>query len=163
MEFSPLEENGVVVVRGTGGGTRSGASVGTVGGAEGVVRAALLRHREQAPVGSEKTIVMRRSGVAVDLLSECVRRVAEAVVNAGVRNKCDQFPKTSEEKAAVKEGFLQRGAIPGVIGCMDGRLIAIIAPKGERNAAFVCRKDYYAENCLFICDADMRILTVYPM
>ncbi|KAH7978295.1 hypothetical protein HPB49_005133 [Dermacentor silvarum] len=88
--------------------------------------------------------------------SECVRRVAEAVVNSGVRNKCDHFPKTSEEKAAVKEGFLRRGAIPGVIGCTDGSLIAIIAPKGDR-------KGYYAENFMFICDADMRILTVYPM
>ncbi|KAH7936517.1 hypothetical protein HPB49_000558 [Dermacentor silvarum] len=25
------------------------------------------------------------------------------------------------------------------------------------------RKGYYAENCMFICDADMRILTVYPV
>ncbi|KAH7949864.1 hypothetical protein HPB49_016328 [Dermacentor silvarum] len=64
----------------------------------------------------------RRSGVAVDR--------ERAIVNAGVRNKCDHFPKTSEEKAAVKEGFLRRGAIPGVIGCTDGDLIAIIAPKG---------------------------------
>ncbi|KAH7980386.1 hypothetical protein HPB49_015464 [Dermacentor silvarum] len=95
--------------------------------------------------------------------SECVRRVAEAVVNAGVRNKCDHFPKTYEEKAAVKEGFLRPGAIPGVIGCTDDGLIAIIAPKGERNTAFMSRKGYYAENCMFICDADMSILTVYPM
>ncbi|KAH7970327.1 hypothetical protein HPB49_003838 [Dermacentor silvarum] len=91
-----------------------------------------------------------------------MRRVAEAV-NAGVHNKCDHFPKTSEEKAAVKEGFLRHGAIPGVIGCTDGSPIAIIAPKGERNTAFMCRKGYYAENCMFIGDADMRILTVYSM
>ncbi|KAH7970712.1 hypothetical protein HPB49_014563 [Dermacentor silvarum] len=149
---------------------RSGASDGTVGGAEGVVRAALLCHREQASVGSEETIGTRRSGVAVDW--------ERAVVNAEVRNKCDHFPKTSKEKAAVKERFLRRGAIPGVIGCMDGSLIAIIAPKGERMAAFMCRKGYYAEICMFvalmnahfirshlphICDADMWILTVYPM
>ncbi|KAH7949110.1 hypothetical protein HPB49_005219 [Dermacentor silvarum] len=46
---------------------------------------------------------------------------------------------------------------------MDGSLIAIITPKGERKAAFTCQKGYYAENCMFICDEDMRILTVYPM
>ncbi|KAH7937458.1 hypothetical protein HPB49_012518 [Dermacentor silvarum] len=107
--FGIVHGNSAVVVRGTGGGTRSGASDGTVGGAEGV-RAALLCHREQASVGSEETI--RRASQSTG--SECVRRVAEAVVNAGVRNKCDYFPKTSEEKAAI-------------------------------------------------CDADMRILTVYPM
>ncbi|KAH7960417.1 hypothetical protein HPB49_019279 [Dermacentor silvarum] len=92
-----------------------------------------------------------------------MRRVAEAVVNAGVRNKCDHFSKTSEEKAAVKEGFLRRGAIPGVIGCTNGSLIAIIATKGERNTAFMSRKGYNAENYMFICDADMRILTAYPL
>ncbi|KAH7937579.1 hypothetical protein HPB49_013210 [Dermacentor silvarum] len=70
---------------------------------------------------------------------------------------------TTEERAAVKEGSLRRDSIPGVIGCTDGSLIAIIAPKGERNAAFMCRKGYYAENCMFICDADMIILTVYLM
>ncbi|KAH7978432.1 hypothetical protein HPB49_005500 [Dermacentor silvarum] len=66
-------------------------------------------------------------------------------------------------KGSVKEGFLRRGAIPDVIGCTDGSLIAIIAPNGERNTAFMSRKGYYAENCMFICDADVMILTVYPM
>ncbi|XP_054924575.1 putative nuclease HARBI1 [Dermacentor andersoni] len=112
----------------------------------------------QASVGSEETIRVSQSTV-----SECVRRVAEAVVNAGARNKWVHFPKTAEEKAAVKEGFLRRGVIPGVIGCVDGSLIAIIAPKGERKAVFMCRKGYYALNCMFICDADMKILALDPM
>ncbi|XP_065286667.1 putative nuclease HARBI1 [Dermacentor albipictus] len=112
----------------------------------------------QASVGSEETIRMSQSTV-----SECVRRVAEAVVNGGARNKWVHFPKTAEEKAAVKEGFLRRGAIPGVIGCVDGSLIAIIAPKGERKAVFMCRNGYYALNCMFICDADMKILALEPL
>ncbi|KAH7948742.1 hypothetical protein HPB49_001622 [Dermacentor silvarum] len=82
--------------------------------------------------------------VSQSTVSECVRRVAEAVVNAGTCNKWVHFPKTFEEKAALKEGFLRRGAIAGVMGCVDGSLIAIIAPKGERKPAFMCRKGYYA-------------------
>ncbi|KAH7967008.1 hypothetical protein HPB49_021307 [Dermacentor silvarum] len=137
----------------------------------------------QPSIESEETIRVSQSTG-----SECVRRVAEAVVNTWARNKWVHFPKTSEEKAAVKEGFLRRGAIPGVIGCVDGCLIAIIAPKGERKAAFMFRKGYYALNCMFvyaahsfdscsalakgeflcshfpqICDAEMRILAVDPM
>ncbi|XP_070385212.1 putative nuclease HARBI1 [Dermacentor albipictus] len=112
----------------------------------------------QAPVGSEGTIRVSQSTV-----SECGRRVAEAAVNAGARYKWVHFPKTAEEKAAVKEGFIRRGAISGVIGCVDGFLIAIVAPKGERKAAFMCRKGYYALNCLLICDADMEILTMDPL
>ncbi|XP_037580317.1 putative nuclease HARBI1 [Dermacentor silvarum] len=112
----------------------------------------------QASVGSKEMIRVSQSTV-----SECVRRVAKAVVNPAARKKSVHFPKTSEEKAAVKEGFLRRCAIPGVIGCVDGSLVAIIAAKGEHKAAFMCRKGYYARTTLHICDADMRILTVYPM
>ncbi|XP_065285914.1 putative nuclease HARBI1 [Dermacentor albipictus] len=79
----------------------------------------------QASIGSEETIRVSQSTV-----SECVRRVAEAVVNAGARNKWVHFPKTAGEKAAMKEGFLRRGVIPGVIGCVDGSLIAIIEHLG---------------------------------
>nr|XP_054922935.1 putative nuclease HARBI1 [Dermacentor andersoni] len=60
----------------------------------------------------------------------------------------------------MKEGFLRRGSIPGVIGCVDGSLIAIIAPKGEQTAALICREGYYTLNTVFICDAGMRILAV---
>ncbi|KAH7958312.1 hypothetical protein HPB49_000706 [Dermacentor silvarum] len=74
-------------------------------------------------------------------------------VRNGPRNKWVHFPKTSGEKAAGKEGFLRRGAIPGVIGYVDGSLIVIIAPKGDRKAAFMCRKGYYALNCIFASDS----------
>nr|XP_050036101.1 putative nuclease HARBI1 [Dermacentor andersoni] len=66
----------------------------------------------------------------------------------------------SEEEAAMKEGFLRHCFILGVIGCVDGSLIAIIAPKSEPKAAFMCRKGYYALNTMFICDAGIRILAV---
>ncbi|KAH7965104.1 hypothetical protein HPB49_003419 [Dermacentor silvarum] len=46
----------------------------------------------QASLGSEQTIRVSQSTV-----SEGVRRVAEAVLNAGARNKWVHFPKTSEE------------------------------------------------------------------
>ncbi|XP_070383731.1 putative nuclease HARBI1 [Dermacentor albipictus] len=101
--------------------------------------------------------------VSQSRVSECLRRVVEAVANAGARNKWVHFPKTTEEKAAVKERFLRRGSTPGIVGCVDGSLIAIIAPKGERKAAFMCRKGYYALNCMFTCDAEIRILAVEPV
>nr|XP_050038379.1 putative nuclease HARBI1 [Dermacentor andersoni] len=109
----------------------------------------------QASVASEATI-----GVTQPAVSKCVRRVAEAIVHAGARNKWVHFPRLSEEKAAVKEGFLRSGSVPGVIGCVDGSLTAIIAPRGEQKAAFMCRKGYYALHTMFICDAGMRILAI---
>ncbi|XP_065286351.1 putative nuclease HARBI1 [Dermacentor albipictus] len=103
----------------------------------------------QASVGSEETI-----GVTQPAVSKCVRRVAEAIVHAGARNKWVHFPRTSEEKAAGKEGFLRRGSIPGVIGCVDGSLIAII----EQKAAFMCRRGYYALNTMFACGSSPSTL-----
>ncbi|KAH7985750.1 hypothetical protein HPB49_026289 [Dermacentor silvarum] len=105
--------------------------------------------------------VRRERGDDRDEMIGCRSRLG-----ARVRNKCDHFPKTTEERAAVKEGSLRRDSIPGVIGCTDGSLIAIIAPKGERNAAFMCRKGYYAENCMFVSDSgyplDLWLLTPVP-
>ncbi|KAH7975254.1 hypothetical protein HPB49_025344 [Dermacentor silvarum] len=109
----------------------------------------------QESVGSEETIAVTQPAV-----SKCVRRVAEAIVHAGTRKTWVHYPRTSEEKAAVKEGFLRRGGNPGVIGCVDGSLIAIIAPEGDNKAAYMCRKGFYALNSMFICDAGMRILAV---
>ncbi|XP_070392528.1 putative nuclease HARBI1 [Dermacentor albipictus] len=94
------------------------------------------------------------------MCDEVAEELGGAIVHAGARNKWVHFPRTSEEKAAVKGGFLQRGAIPGVIGCVDGSLNASIAPKGEQKAAFMCRKGYYVLNTMLICDAGVRILTV---
>ncbi|XP_070395530.1 putative nuclease HARBI1 [Dermacentor albipictus] len=99
----------------------------------------------EASVRSEET-----TRVSPSTVSECVRRVAEAAVNAGARNKWVHFPKTAEENTAVKEGLLRRGVIPGVIGCVDCSLVAIVAPKGERKAAFMCRKGCYVLNCMFV-------------
>ncbi|KAL1431337.1 hypothetical protein MTO96_014350 [Rhipicephalus appendiculatus] len=101
--------------------------------------------------------------VMLPAVSNCVRRVSQAIVNAGTRNKWVHFPRTPEEKAAVKEGFLRLGPLPGVIGCVDGSFVAIVAPRGEQKASFWCRKGYYALNVMFICDADMRILAVDPL
>lgn len=99
----------------------------------------------QGSVGSETTIHMAQSTV-----SECVKRVAQAIVKVGARNGWVRFPTTTEEKAAVKEGFLRLGAIPGVIGCIDGTLIGIKAPKGPRKASFMCRKHFYALNVMIV-------------
>ncbi|KAL3218090.1 hypothetical protein MRX96_006069 [Rhipicephalus microplus] len=56
-------------------------------------------------------------------VSILVRRVARVVVNARTSYKWVHFPRTAEEKAAVKEEFLRFGRLPGVIGCVDGSFV----------------------------------------
>ncbi|XP_037505830.1 putative nuclease HARBI1 [Rhipicephalus sanguineus] len=112
----------------------------------------------QGSVGSETMIHIAQSTVR-----DCIKRVAQAIVKVSARNGWVRFPTTTEEKEAVKEGFLRHGAIPGVIGCIDSTLISIKAPKGPRKASFMYRKHFYAPNVMIICDAAMRILAVDPM
>lgn len=41
--------------------------------------------------------------------------------------------------------------MPGVIGCIDGTLIAIVAPRNHPSeAAFFCRKGYHAINAAIV-------------
>lgn len=100
----------------------------------------------QGSVGIEEMIHMAQSTV-----SDCIKHVAQAIVKVGARNGWVRFPTTIEEKAAMKEGFLRHGAIPGVISCIDGTLISINAPKGPRKASFMCGKHFCALNVMVVC------------
>lgn len=101
----------------------------------------------QVCVGNEQTV-----GLAQPTVSKCVRRVAEAICKVGAQKGWVRFPAHPEEKAAAKATFLPRGTIPGVVGCVDGTLIAIKAPRGDpaNRAAFWSRKGYYAMNTMIV-------------
>ncbi|KAL1414264.1 hypothetical protein MTO96_007628 [Rhipicephalus appendiculatus] len=67
--------------------------------------------------------------------------VAEVIVRAGVR-KWFHFPWTPDEKGAFKKV----SSAAGVIGCVDGSVAVIIAPKGDHHkAASYCCKKHYAD------------------
>ncbi|KAL1418152.1 hypothetical protein MTO96_026168 [Rhipicephalus appendiculatus] len=67
--------------------------------------------------------------------------VAEVIVRAGIR-KWFHFPWTPDEKGAFKKVF----SAAGVIGCVDGSVAVIIAPKGNHHkAASYCCKKHYAD------------------
>ncbi|KAH7940918.1 hypothetical protein HPB49_008066 [Dermacentor silvarum] len=105
---------------------------------------------QAATVGSEETMPVSQS----TRLS-----LTEGPATIGSGSNFFGCPKTSEEKAAMKEGFLWRGAIPDVIGCVD----SIIAPKDECKAAFMCQKGNDALNPTLICAAVMRSLAMVAM
>ncbi|KAL1419955.1 hypothetical protein MTO96_024808 [Rhipicephalus appendiculatus] len=81
--------------------------------------------------------------------------VAEVIVRAGVR-KWFHFPWTPDEKGAFKKV----SSAAGVIGCVDGSVAVIIAPKGDHHkAASYCCKKHYADIVMLVCDVDMGILS----
>ncbi|KAL1474393.1 hypothetical protein MTO96_038009 [Rhipicephalus appendiculatus] len=81
--------------------------------------------------------------------------VAVVIVRAGVR-KWFHIPWTPDEKGAFKNV----SSAAGVIGCVDGSVAVIIAPKGDHHkAASYCCKKHYADIVMLVCDVDMGILS----
>ncbi|KAG0415311.1 hypothetical protein HPB47_007520 [Ixodes persulcatus] len=119
--------------------------------------------------GSFQGIVASDEHIAGDqaTVSIVVRAVSLAIVQClGVPRGWIDFPQTTGERDDLERGFQRLGRIPGVIGCVDGTMIAIVGPSQNdptvTKAAFWCRKQYYALNVMVVCDADCRVMSIDP-
>ncbi|KAL1436368.1 hypothetical protein MTO96_049728 [Rhipicephalus appendiculatus] len=112
----------------------------------------------------EVLVLNRTSGGHQTTVSRCIKDVSIALVDTAVRKRWLAFPRTASERAFVKERFLRRGSITGVVGCVDGTYIGIKAPsKSNRTtlkAKYFTRKAHYALNTMVVRDADLRILDI---
>ncbi|XP_049511186.1 putative nuclease HARBI1 [Dermacentor silvarum] len=97
----------------------------------------------QRSVGREEQIGMAQSAV-----SNTIHEVTEAIISVSARKTLVDFSLTPAAKDEAKAAFARRGAIPGVLACVDGTLIAIMKPEGLSPADTVC-------------NAELRILVVY--
>ena len=88
--------------------------------------------------------------------SSVSRAIAEVVAALNQRLSNIQFPTNDAELLEIKRKFYQAAGIPNVIGAVDGTLIPIIAPKGQDEPAYVCRKGYHAINVQAVVGPDMR-------
>ncbi|KAH7971511.1 hypothetical protein HPB49_025289 [Dermacentor silvarum] len=98
-------------------------------------------------VGREEQI-----GMAQPAASNTIQEVTEAIISVSARRKMRQ-----------RRRFARRGAIPGVLACVDGTLIAVMKPEGlspADTASFMSRKGYYALNVIVVCNSELCILVV---
>ncbi|XP_072144409.1 putative nuclease HARBI1 [Dermacentor andersoni] len=112
----------------------------------------------QRSVGREEHVRMVQSAV-----SSTIHEVTEAIISVSARRKLVDFPFAPSAKDEAKAAFARRGAIPGVLACFDGTLIAIMKPEGlslADTACFMSRKGYYALKVMAVCNAELRILVV---
>ncbi|KAL1486385.1 hypothetical protein MTO96_046987 [Rhipicephalus appendiculatus] len=106
-------------------------------------------------------IARRKKGAAVVRRSGRGRRATDAAVCGACNRACRgpqkfHFPWTPDEKGAFKKV----SSAAGVIGCVDGSVAVIIAPKGDHHkAASYCCKKHYADIVMLVCDVDMGILS----
>ncbi|KAM7291909.1 hypothetical protein ISCGN_025207 [Ixodes scapularis] len=101
------------------------------------------------------------------IVSIAVRAVSLAIVLClGIRRGWIDFLQTTGERDDVERGFQRLGRIPGVIGCVDGTMIAIVGPSQNdptvTKAAYWCRKQYYALNVMVVWNADCRVMSIDP-
>ncbi|KAH7977874.1 hypothetical protein HPB49_003826 [Dermacentor silvarum] len=109
-------------------------------------------------VGREEQI-----GMAQPAASNTIQEVTEAIISVSARRKLVDFSLTPAAKDEAKEAFARRGAIPGVLACVDGTLIAVMKPEGlspADTASFMSRKGYYALNVIVVCNSELCILVV---
>ena len=78
-----------------------------------------------------------------------------AVVNTINRRLPIRFP-SEEEARPIHEEFYAVAGIPRVVGLVDGTLIAIKAPSGDDEPAYVCRKGYHAINVQGVVDPNLK-------
>ncbi|KAM7300826.1 hypothetical protein ISCGN_016411 [Ixodes scapularis] len=84
----------------------------------------------------------------------------------GIRRGSIGFSQTTGKREDVERGFQRLGRIAGVIGCVDGTMIAIVGPSQNdptvTKAAYWCRKQFYALNAMEVCNADCRVMSIEP-
>ncbi|XP_067633710.1 putative nuclease HARBI1 [Eurosta solidaginis] len=113
----------------------------------------------QLSVGNGFSIGFGQSTVSL-VLSEVFPALEEYVCRNWVT-----IQYTEEEKRQAKLYFFGKSGIPGVIGCIDGTHVKIVAPKKDIQHLYYNRKGYYSLNAMIVCDNAMRIRYVnakYP-
>ncbi|XP_059219925.1 putative nuclease HARBI1 [Stomoxys calcitrans] len=72
------------------------------------------------------------------------------------------FKMSEREKMEIKEHFYGQTRFPGVIGCIDGTHIKILAPTLSERWKYYNRKGFYSLNVMVVCDHKLRIRYISP-
>ena len=84
-----------------------------------------------------------------------VSKVLTQFVNS-ITTKASRYiymSRSREEVAKTKQDFYQLAGFPGVIGCIDGSHIPIVAPQ-EDEFVFINRKRFHSINIQAVCDSN---------
>ena len=98
---------------------------------------------------------------ALNVSQPTVSVVLDQFVNA-LNKKAPQFiymPRNDDEMDKTKTEFYNFAGFPGVIGCIDGTHVPIIAPP-EDEYVYVNRRKFHSINVMAVCDAQMVLTSV---
>lgn len=90
----------------------------------------------------------------VGLSQSSVSKVFKECINAMNSELCKSwisFKMSENEKFEIKEHFYNKNGFPGVIGCIDGTHIKILAPRTMERFKYYNRKGFYSLNATIVC------------
>ncbi|KAI8116881.1 putative nuclease HARBI1 [Lucilia cuprina] len=105
--------------------------------------------------GGYQTGVGKDSDVSIAQSTFC--KVLAEVINIFETHLCPiwiKVPTTEEKRIAI--AFYSKYNIPGVVGCIDGTHVQIIAPSDNKHL-FYNRKRKFSMNVLLLCDHQLNI------
>ncbi|XP_067634768.1 putative nuclease HARBI1 [Eurosta solidaginis] len=105
----------------------------------------------QLSIGNENTFGLVQPTVSV---------VLTEVLNILENSLCQRWIKSNYDEAELQQAklyFFNISRIPGIIGCVDGAHIKIVAPKKELQHLYNNRKGFYSINAMIVCDHSMTI------
>lgn len=79
--------------------------------------------------------------------------ILNEIINFFERKICQNWINarmTEEEKNNNKMSFYSKTRFPGVIGCIDGTHVRIVAPAKEMQHLYLNRKGYYSLNVMIV-------------
>lgn len=89
-------------------------------------------------------------------MSRIIHRVSHRLCK--LMQRYIKFPMEEDEQNYVKRKFAEISNFPGVLGCIDGTLIAIKSPSASDNEqVYVCRKGYHAINVMITTSHTLQI------
>lgn len=110
----------------------------------------------QNGVGMSSVTAMSQTSVSRAITNVC-RIISEELMPEWI-----QFPTTPEAVLAVKQKFFEKSNFRGVIGCIDGTHVAIVAPaitdEDHPPHTYINRKSFHSINVMLICNANCTIL-----
>ena len=97
-------------------------------------------------------------GVDKSTVSRAVHDVSQLL--SAKQSMFIKWPTTAAVINENKNGFYRRRRFPGIIGCIDGTQIRIIAPT-KNESDFVNRKGFHSINVQGVCDHKGRFLVAW--
>ena len=91
------------------------------------------------------------------MVSKVLSQFVDAIIK--VAPNYTYMPENSEDRESVKSSFFKMAGFPGVLGCIDGTHIPLIAPT-EDEYSYVNRRKFHSINVQAVCDANAIFLDV---